>query len=165
MKKLLLFMLIAIVVISCKKEEKSKVIPVGIEPNYIKIDKLLFPTGKATANTFIVCDDNVMNLDYGSIYNENILLTSNATDSTVNIKLPRRFYISGDSLRKDVDSVYMINTNQFIIEGRDTIFKMGAYTIYKPFNVGSSTRKCVNIVYKSTGLEYYRTIHGSLIEI
>lgn len=166
MKKLLLTMIIAIVAISCKKEEIKDITPtpVLIENQYVKVDRSIFPYDQNTHNNYAVYDDDHYNQSYALIINYSTILTSNSTDSTLNIKLPRRIYIQNDSIKKDVDSNFRINLNQFRISGRDTIFDMYPYTVYKPYKASNpeTNNHGMRLIYKTNALEYYRTIHISI---
>jgi len=166
MKKLLLIMLIAIVAISCKKEEKSNVAPLPtiVDQQYVRINANSFPKDQQVVLICEVRDDGAHNPTFGYTVERLTIITSNSTDSTLNIKLPKRFYIENDSIKKGPDSTFRIHLNRFVVEGTDTVFQMGKYKIFSPYEttINSFTKKSLLFEYKSDELKYYRKIKGTM---
>ena len=163
MKKLLLIMLIAIVVISCKKEEKSNVIPVNntpVDSEYVVLSRDIFLIDIRTLASYVVHDDGEMNTNFNYLTEQKVFVTSNASDSTFNVQLPRKFYLTENTLAKDTDSTFRVNPSKFKRIGNDVVFEMYPYTIYKPIRVGSivDTNYAIKVIYKTNELQDYRNV-------
>ena len=159
MKKLLLIVLIAIVVISCKKEEITEIVPIQ-QNQYVKINANDFPLGLDLPKIFVVKDNGVINTSFNFIINCPLTISA-PNDSLIKITLPKSFSIIGDSLITFGDTVFEFNTHKFITNNNKTYINVYPYIIYAPvLNPGHMSS--LKIEYKRNDIPKSRSIVGSI---
>jgi len=159
-------MFIAIVAISCKKEEKLNTTPssssITENQQFVRIDSSIFPKDEILYIKYKVKDNGAYNSAIIELGTRLMAITSNSNDSTLNIELPKRIYVEGDEINTVSDTTFVILLNQFIKEGNETVFNIGNYKIFKPEQMvlNNHMQKVVYFEYKSNEFAPNRKIAG-----
>ena len=159
MKKLLLIMIITIVVISCKKEEITDIIPVEQSRNTY-ISAYDFPLGIDLSKIFCVKDNDVVNTSFNFITDCPLSIKA-MNDSIIKIRLPKDFSIAGDSLVAISDTIFEFNTHKFITVGNKTYLNTCSYIIYKPIPTHSYMHS-LELEYKNINFPKSRCVFCSI---